>query len=620
MVVHYYFKLFNSIKEEHEVDFAEMELVSLFGKVERVRNFVDVIREVPLVEFTTEDVRIQDALLHEVPYGQCQGFHGVKEDVQDISKLTRRLAYTREFVLVLESRNVSATVLLQQIFPSGKVGKNVGLQEKDGKVLIRIITNQYFFEKSYYVSKLSRNEDEIDDNVETLFSHLFEQLYRIPATETMAVGKRLEDYFAIREEPSLYLTHYMHPYKGKFHPKMVRALLNYIYPSDKGSVMDNFAGSGTLLVEATLMGLNSIGIEINPLSVLMSNVKCYSLSLNTEQLKIAADSLLEELSSALPVLSAHSRGSKTLTAPKYDLSEIKERKKSIPKKVLESFDDPETIDKVMLAQHLIGRVKDDKIREFLLLGLSGTVSDLTRRTSADFVQVLGKRLGDLYRRVYLFQRLNRVLGVDVGESVTFVGDTRDMRTTCRKWDGSQSAIDDESIDGIVNSPPYSTALDYIRNDLPQLVLLSLAPSLEQLEKDMMGNPNLRYYPDELAKEIENKGPEFDRLPQSAKEAVLRILGAGRRREALRSYKFFKDMYLSILEMRRVLKKGAKVAIVIGNNHYKLDGHYVEVKNDDVIREIAEKEGFRTDRVVKRELEKSMSGMIRYESVLVLTRT
>lgn len=49
----------------------------------------------------------------------------------------------------------------------------------------------------------------------------------------------------------------MCPYKGKFHPKMVRALLNYIFPEEKGTVLDNFAGSGTLLVEAGYLGLNS---------------------------------------------------------------------------------------------------------------------------------------------------------------------------------------------------------------------------------------------------------------------------------------------------------------------------------------------------------------------------
>jgi len=44
---------------------------------------------------------------------------------------------------------------------------------------------------------------------------------------------------------------------------MARALLNYIYPQEKGTVMDNFAGSGTLLVEASFMELDGVGVEIN---------------------------------------------------------------------------------------------------------------------------------------------------------------------------------------------------------------------------------------------------------------------------------------------------------------------------------------------------------------------
>jgi len=60
------------------------------------------------------------------------------------------------------------------------------------------------------------------------------------------MGKKLEDYFSNREENSLYLTHYFYPYKGKFHPKMVRSLLNWANPR---VVLDNFVGSGTLLVE-----------------------------------------------------------------------------------------------------------------------------------------------------------------------------------------------------------------------------------------------------------------------------------------------------------------------------------------------------------------------------------
>lgn len=619
MSAHFYFKLFNSIKEEHEIDLAELELLSMFGRVERIKNFADVIDEEPLRNFITEEIRIQDILTHELPYGRFQGFYGFKEEIPDITTLVRRLAYIREIVMITEGRDPQR--ILQKVFPFGTLGKNVVYFQKQDNILFRFITNQYFLEKSQYISKISRNEDEIDRNVETLFKYLIENLYRIPATETMAVGKRLEDYFAIREELSLYLTHYMHPYKGKFHPKMVRALLNYVYPEEKGKVMDNFAGSGTLLVEATLMGLDSVGVEINPLSVLMSNVKCFSLNLKPRELSGAIQKFLKEVENALQCLEKYLQKYRLLAPQslKQDLDSIREYRKKIPSKLAKMFKDPSNIERILLTREIINKIENEKIKNFLLLGLSGTISDLTRRRGGEFLEVLRDRLQDLYRRIYLFHKLNEVLKIELGNSETYVGDTRDMKNSCRRIDGERVKIDDNSIDAIVNSPPYSTALDYIRNDFPQLVLLNLVLSLEKLETDMIGNPNLRYYPRELLNEIEKEHEEYRKLSPIAKESINRLIQAGRIKEALRTYKFFKDMHASLIEMYRVMKPGSKCVIIIGNNHYKLDGNYEEIKNDEVIVEIAKKEKFKVDKIIKRELEKTMAGMIRYESIVILQK-
>jgi hypothetical protein len=197
VTVHFYFKLFNIIKEEHEVDFAELELLSLFGIVKRIRNFADVVNQEPLKYFTTEDIRIQDILIHELPYGKCQGFYGLKDKLIDVSGLVKRLAYTREFFMIVECAEPEIT--LQKVYKHGVIGKNVQYFRKNELTLFRFITHQYFLEKSQYISKISRNEKEIDKNVEILFQHLTSNIYRIPATETMSVGKRLEDYFSIRE-------------------------------------------------------------------------------------------------------------------------------------------------------------------------------------------------------------------------------------------------------------------------------------------------------------------------------------------------------------------------------------------------------------------------------------
>jgi DNA modification methylase len=206
--------------------------------------------------------------------------------------------------------------------------------------------------------------------------------------------------------------------------------------------------------------------------------------------------------------------------------------------------------------------------------------------------------------------------------------------------GKRTPIRDGTVDAIVNSPPYSTDLDYIRNDLPQLAVLGLAGSLDELGKDMIGNPNLRYYSGELAEEISQNGEQFRTLPEEGRVAVRMLLDQGRQREALRVYKFFLDMKRTLGEMKRVLKPGGKAVIIIGNNHYKLDGDYVEVKNDEVIAKMAEGVGlFRDNHLpftrtkwepeeelkqlnggIRRRLEKTMAGMIRYETVLVLQKS
>ncbi|MGQ9759791.1 MAG: hypothetical protein ACUVQ5_04400 [Candidatus Methanomethylicaceae archaeon] len=598
----WYFKLSNNIKEEHEIDLAELELLSLFGKVERVRNFSDILHNTPFINFK-ETIRIQDILAHELPYGHFQGFYAEKNLEVDVSALVSRLAYIREFFIVTRSESPSS--LLKWIFPLGEIDKNVQYFQNDNWCLLRFICHHYFLEKSQYISKVSRNESEVDRNVEALFSFLTKNLYRIPATVTMQVGKRLEDYFTIREEPSLYLTHYMHPYKGRFHPKMVRSLLNYVFPKKQGLVMDNFAGCGTLLVEAALMGLESIGIEINPLSALMSNVKCISLSLTPEVLKKAITSYFKELKETL---SNHDINSSSLfSSSKYDKNAVDKRKTKIPKSILSMLKMPEAIDEILIAHTLAKKISDEKIRDFILLGLSGTISDLIRRRKGKFIDLLYERLQDLYLKIYLFHRLNQVLKITIAQSKTFVEDSRGMRS-----------IRDESIDAIVTSPPYSTALDYIKNDYPQLILLELA-DISWLEKNMIGSPKPSIYPATLLEELSPKNPHYRKLPKQAKDIIVVLRKYGRKKETLRTYKFFVDMHETLKEMYRVMKHDSKCVIIIGNNHYLLGDDSVEVKNDEIIKQMALNIGFKEDLTIKRGLEKTKTGRIRYESIIILNK-
>lgn len=608
---YWYFKLCNNIKSEHEAkDLARLELESLFGSVEPIFNFADKLYEEPLRIFMNLPERVQDYIIHELPYGKIQGYFGKSDDIRDIGKLVRRLAYTREIYLIVNSDN-SYDKLIKLICPEGVVGKNFQFFKVEGYTCFRIITHQYFLEKSEYISKLSRNEQEVEKNVEILFSYLINEQYRIPASSTLSIGKRLQDYFAIREETSLYLTHYFHPYKGKFHPKMARALLNYVCPHDKGIVLDNFAGSGTLLVEATLMGIDSKGIEINPLSVLMSNVKCKSFLLDLTQLKEEINNYFEKIKNPLLYFRSLRKGHLTFYQKNnIDFDKIKQKSTMLSTKLKNYLrDKDEIIPQVLICKELLSEVKVKSVKDFLLLALSGTISDVARRTSEQFLEVFQNRVKDLYLRLYLFRKLNEVLKINLGRAETYIGDARN----------TENFIRTEEIDGIVNSPPYSVALDYIKNDFPQLVLLELTDSLDKLDENMIGNPRVNYERRVLFNKIEENENNPLNISKTARVIVNTLLTNGRPQAGLRSFKFFTDMLQSLKDMYRVMRKGTKCAIVIGNNHFMVNGHSVEVPNDKVILELARKIGFSECKFIVRELQKSSEGNIREESIVIIQK-
>src|SRR3989338_6806855 len=64
--------------------------------------------------------------------------------------------------------------------------------------------------------------------------------------------------------------HRLHPYLGKFIPQLVEIFLRKYRPK---LVYDPFVGSGTTLVEANALGIDSIGTDISIFNVLLSRVK-----------------------------------------------------------------------------------------------------------------------------------------------------------------------------------------------------------------------------------------------------------------------------------------------------------------------------------------------------------
>lgn len=74
-----------------------------------------------------------------------------------------------------------------------------------------------------------------------------------------------------------YLTHNIHRYSGKFIPQIARQAIQLLTAPGE-TILDSYMGSGTTLLEAQLSNRNAIGIDLNPLAVLISQVKNMRIS------------------------------------------------------------------------------------------------------------------------------------------------------------------------------------------------------------------------------------------------------------------------------------------------------------------------------------------------------
>ncbi len=73
--------------------------------------------------------------------------------------------------------------------------------------------------------------------------------------------------------------HRLHPYLGKFIPQLVEVFLKKYFKPEQ-TILDPFLGSGTTLLEANLLNMDSIGIELSEFSHLIAKVKIEKYDLN----------------------------------------------------------------------------------------------------------------------------------------------------------------------------------------------------------------------------------------------------------------------------------------------------------------------------------------------------
>ena len=80
------------------------------------------------------------------------------------------------------------------------------------------------------------------------------------------------------DDTSETLTHPFHTYPARLHPATAKVLVELVRQdaTSKQAIVDPFCGSGTVLVEACAAGHRAIGIDLNPLAVLVARAKTWT--------------------------------------------------------------------------------------------------------------------------------------------------------------------------------------------------------------------------------------------------------------------------------------------------------------------------------------------------------
>jgi hypothetical protein len=96
-------------------------------------------------------------------------------------------------------------------------------------------------------------------------------------------------------DTNAYAFHNLYPYKGKFYPRVVRTLINAFKLNHNSLLLDPFNGSGTTTHEASIMGIKSVGIDVTPMGIVLSELKNDLLFIDEQKLSFTPKELQDIL-------------------------------------------------------------------------------------------------------------------------------------------------------------------------------------------------------------------------------------------------------------------------------------------------------------------------------------
>jgi hypothetical protein len=305
-------------------------------------------------------------------------------------------------------------------------------------------------------------------------------------------------------------------------------------------VLDPMSGSGTVLRQASVLGLRARGFDVDPLAVLMSRVWTTAVK----------DSIVETL---FKEIMADAKKAKSVTLPWMD-------------------DDPEAR---AFAKYWFGRDQRRELRRlaFVLAKYDAEAGSGTDRAAVNVLRlalsriIITKDKGASLGRDISHSRPHKVM--ETNDYNVRIGYERSVRAIRKRLadehHGAFSArvslgdarrlkgVDNCTVDAILTSPPYLNAIDYLRGHRLSLIWLGhRLRDLRAIRSNSIGSergPNKYSEADEFT-EMKLAMGELDVLPDRFARMIDR---------------YIQDLYQMIKELVRVLKRNGKATFVVGNS-------------------------------------------------------
>jgi len=325
------------------------------------------------------------------------------------------------------------------------------------------------------------------------------------------------------------------------------------------TILDPFAGSGTILVVTKERGINSVGFDLNPFYVFMARVKTYW--------EFDTASLFDQIQ----LLSAR------LEARRYLIhKESTTLVDNIPPYIWRYFD-AEILKQLSVLKEVVLEVEMETLRNLLLLALSSILIDVSKvhyvgetivfdkavcTSGINVEEVFMEKVWEMYSDLETKQRMTSMSHVE-----TKVEDARNL-----------ISVPDGSLDHVVTHPPYLNNYNYLLHDRLPMFFLEYFKTLSD-EKKMrtliMGSVDSNK-PSAKLSEI----PIVQDIAKKVKKTRDK-----ERYDAIIEY--CSSMSLFFRNLHDKLREDGYCAMLVGNSYVR----GVMVPLDVIIAKIAEQNGF-----------------------------